>query len=137
VLSLPANVKVYLAPGTTDMRKSYDALEALTRTVLAQDPLSGHVFAFCGRRRDRVKLLFWDGTGFWLFSKRLARGTFAWPGPPPEGARSIEPRGDELSAILSGIDLERSTWKPWWRGPARSAVGSSEMGAGTVSSGTH
>lgn len=137
MLSLPANVKVYLAPGTTDMRKSYDALEALTRTVLVRDPLSGHVFAFCGRRRDRVKLLFWDGTGFWLFSKRLARGTFAWPDPPAEGARSIELRGDELSAILSGIDLKRSTWKPWWRAPTRSEAGSSEIGVATVSSATH
>ena len=137
MLSLPANVKVYLAPGTTDMRKSYDALEALTRTILALDPLSGHVFAFCGRRRDRVKLLFWDGTGFWLFSKRLARGTFAWPGPPAEGVRSVELRGDELSAILSGIDLERSTWKTWWRSPARPTVGSFEKGSVIASSATH
>lgn len=134
MLSLPANVKVYLAPGTTDMRKSYDALEALTRTVLAQDPLSGHVFAFCGRRHDRVKLLFWDGTGFWLFSKRLARGTFAWPDPPAEGARSVELRGDELAAILSGIDLKHSTWRPWWRGPTPTAGDSPRIGPATVSS---
>lgn len=137
MLSLPSNVKVYVAPGTTDMRKSYDALEALTRTILALDPLSGHVFAFCGRRRDRVKLLFWDGTGFWLFSKRLARGTFAWPDVPVDGARSVELRGDELAAILSGIDLERSTWKTWWRSPARSVSDPSGVGLTTVSSGTH
>lgn len=135
MLSLPSNVKVYLAPGTTDMRKQFDALEALTRTVLSQDPLSGHVFAFCGRRRDRVRLLFWDGTGFWLFSKRLARGTFAWPDPPAGGARSVELRGDELAAILSGIDLERSTWKKWWRAPERSR--SFEKGPEPVSSATH
>ncbi len=137
MLSLPSNVKVYVAPGTTDMRKSYDALEALTRTILALDPLSGHVFAFCGRRRDRVKLLFWDGTGFWLFSKRLARGTFAWPDVPVDGARSVELRGDELAAILSGIDLERSTWKTWWRSPARTVSDASGVGLRTVSSGTH
>jgi transposase len=136
VLSLPGNVKVYVAPGTTDMRKSYDALEALTRTVLAKDPLSGHVFAFCGRRRDRVKLLFWDGSGFWLFAKRLARGTFAWPAPPSEGARSVELRGDELSAILSGIDLERSTWKTWWRGPTQPTPSPEAMVASSVSSET-
>lgn len=74
MLSLPSNVKVYVAPGTTDMRKSFDALSGLVRTILEADPHSGHVFAFCGRRRDRVKLLFWDGTGLWLFLKRLARG---------------------------------------------------------------
>lgn len=136
MLSLGSNVKVYVAPGTTDMRKSYDALEALTRTILALDPLSGHVFAFCGRRRDRVKLLLWDGTGFWLFSKRLARGTFAWPEPPADGARSVELRGDELAAILSGIDLDHSTWKRWWRAPARSGCGSPEMGSGSASSAT-
>lgn len=137
MLSLPSTVKVYVAPGTTDMRKSYDALEALTRTILALDPLSGHVFAFCGRRRDRVKLLLWDGTGFWLFSKRLARGTFAWPEPPSDGARSVELRGDELSAILSGIDLERSTWKKWWRAPARTGCGLPAVGPSNVSSETH
>ena len=120
MLSLPSSVKVYVAPGTTDMRKSYDALEALTRTILALDPQTGHVFAFCGRRRDREKQMMWDGPGYRLYSKRLARGTFAWPEPPTDGARSVELRGDELSAILSGIDLERSTWRRWWRSPARS-----------------
>lgn len=120
MLSLPSNVKVYVAPGTTDMRKSFDALSGLVRTILEADPHSGHVFAFCGRRRDRVKLLFWDGTGLWLFSKRLARGTFAWPEPPASGARSVELRGDELAAILAGIDLSRTSWKRWWREPSRS-----------------
>jgi transposase len=136
VLSLSSNVKVYVAPGTTDMRKSYDALSGLVASILDADPLSGHIFAFGGRRRDRVKLLFWDGTGLWLYSKRLARGTFAWPAPPTNGARSVELRGDELAAILAGIDLERTTWKDWWREPAP-AEPSAEPTTATVAAGAH
>jgi len=115
VLSLAPTVKVFLAVGTTDMRKSYDTLAAAARTVLEQDPFSGHLFAFCGRRRDRVKILYWDSTGFWLFSRRLARGTFAWPNAAPEGKRCLELRAEELMALLGGLDLSRSSWRDWVR----------------------
>jgi len=114
VLTFGPSVKVYLARGTTDLRKSFDALSGTVRAVLEQDPLSGHVFVFCGRRRHMVKVLYWDGTGFWLVAKRLARGTFAWP--ESEDARpTIELRPDELGALLGGVDLRRTTWRPWWR----------------------
>jgi transposase len=115
MLSFPSTVKIYLAVGTTDMRKSYDTLAGVARTVLEQDPFSGHVFAFCGRRRDRVKILYWDSTGFWLFSKRLARGTFAWPDAVPEGKPSLELRAEELMALVGGLDLSRSSWRGWVR----------------------
>jgi transposase len=115
VLTFPSTVRVYLAPGPTDMRKSFDTLSALAREVLERDPLSGHLFAFCGRRRTLIKILVWDGTGFWLFAKRLARGTFAWPAVPADGARRIDLRPDELAALLSGIDLGSATRRRWWR----------------------
>src|SRR3546814_9659195 len=75
------NVRVYLACGPTDMRKGFDGLAAAAQEHLRQDPCSGAVFAFRGKRGDRVKLLWWDGQGFCLFYKRLARGRFLWPSP--------------------------------------------------------
>jgi transposase len=114
VLTFGPSVRVYLARGTTDMRKSFDALAGAVRDLLAQDPTSGHMFVFCGRRRHLVKILFWDGSGFWLVAKRLARGTFAWPEAEDDRA-AIELRSDELGALLGGVDLRRTTWRRWWR----------------------
>lgn len=121
MLTLGPTVKVYLARGTTDMRKSFDGLAGAVREVLAEDPLSGHLFVFCGRRRHLVKILYWDGTGFWLVAKRLARGTFSWP-DPSDGQSAITLRPDELTALLGGVDLGRTTWRPWWRAPAPSSL---------------
>ncbi|MEZ6024717.1 MAG: IS66 family insertion sequence element accessory protein TnpB [Planctomycetota bacterium] len=73
MLSFPASVRIHVAVGVTDMRKSFDGLCAVAQNVLEEDPFSGHVFAFCNRRRDRLKLLLWDRNGFWVFAKRLAR----------------------------------------------------------------
>jgi transposase len=77
--SLPAGTRIWLAAGATDMRKGFDSLAAQAQTVLGQDPFSGHVFCFRGRRGDLVKLLWWDGDGLCLFAKRLERGRFVWP----------------------------------------------------------
>ena len=65
---------------------------------------------------DRLKILYWDGTGFWVLAKRLARGTFAWP-TVDDDRTALELRPDELSALLGGIDLRKTTWRPWWRQP--------------------
>jgi transposase len=119
VLTLGPSIKVYLARGTTDMRKSFDTLAGAVRELLAQDPLSGHLFVFCGRRRHLVKILYWDGAAFWLVAKRLARGTFAWP-DAKDDRPTIELRADELGALLGGVDLRRTTWRRWWRKPAAS-----------------
>jgi transposase len=115
VLTFSPTVKVFLAPGRTDMRKSFDTLAGAARGVLALDPLSGHLFVFCGRRRNLVKILFWDGTGFWLFAKRLAKGTFAWPATAPAGAQAVELRPEELTALLGGLELNSANWRSWWR----------------------
>ena len=79
MIGLPAGTRVWLAAGVTDMRKGFDGLAALVQTVLQQNPFSGHVFVFRGRRGDLVKLLWWDGDGLCLFAKRLERGRFVWP----------------------------------------------------------
>ena len=77
MLTLPASVRVCVARGATDLRRSFDRLSAQVQEVLRQDPLSGHVFVFFNRPRNRVKLLVWERDGFWLLYKRLEAGTFA------------------------------------------------------------
>lgn len=103
MLSFPPSVRIVLAAGVTDMRKSFDGLAAATREVIGEDPLSGHVFVFCNRRRDRLKLLVWDRSGFWVFAKRLEQGTFAWP--ERSDATRIEMSTRELMCLLEGIDI--------------------------------
>jgi len=104
VLSFPASVRIHVAVGVTDMRKSFDGLCAVAQNVLEEDPFSGHVFAFCNRRRDRLKLLLWDRNGFWVFAKRLEEGTFAWPENQPERT-TLQVTMKELMCVLKGIDL--------------------------------
>ena len=108
MLSLPPSVKIFLAPGATDMRKAIDGLSALARSVLAEDPLSGPLFVFCNRRRDRMKVLFWDRSGFWLMMKRLEKGTFAWP----RGEAPVTMSWKELTILLEGFDPEHGRWRP-------------------------
>lgn len=97
-------LRFYLYSEPTDMRKSFDGLCGLVVSALGRDPLGGDVYAFVNRRRDRIKLLFWDRTGFWLFYKRLEKGTFQIP---LESAlnRSIELSYDVVMMLLEGIDL--------------------------------
>jgi transposase len=103
--------KIYLACGTTDMRKGFDGLAVLVQQVLAQSPHSGAIFAFRGKRGDLVKLLWYDGQGMCLFSKRMDRGKFVWP-VTKEG--SVHLSTAQLSMLLEGIDWRRPerTWAP-------------------------
>src|SRR5437763_9314364 len=109
--ALPAGTRVWLAAGATDMRKGFDSLAAQAQTVLGQDPFSGHVFCFRGRRGDLVKLLWWDGDGLCLFAKRLERGRFVWP-RAEEGVVALSRA--QLSMLLEGIDwrMPQRTWRP-------------------------
>lgn len=86
------------------MRKSFDGLSGIVSSALGKDPLSGDVFIFINRRRDRMKLLVWDRSGFWLFYKRLEKGTFQFP-PHPKLDCGIQLSYEELTMILEGIDL--------------------------------
>ncbi len=103
MLSFPPSVRIFVACGATDQRKSFDSLCALAKDVLAQDPFSGHVFVFFGRRRDRVKLLVWDRSGFWLFAKRLEAGTFAEVRGASGTCAELSSR--DLLLLLEGIEL--------------------------------
>ena len=107
----PSGTRVWLAAGMTDMRKGFDGLMFLAQTALAQDPFSGHVFVFRGRRGDIIKLLWWDGQGLCLFAKRLEKGRFVWP-RADSGTVSLTPA--QLSMLLEGIDwrMPVRTWQP-------------------------
>lgn len=111
MIAPPAGTRVWLAAGVTDMRKGMDGLAALAQTALLENPFSGHIFAFRGRRGDQVKLLWFDGDGLCLFAKRLERGHFVWP-QATSGAVALS--AAQLSMLLEGIDWRRPvrTWAP-------------------------
>lgn len=96
------SVRVYIATGVTDMRKSINGLSILVADQLDLDPLSGHLFAFCNRKRDIIKILYWDYNGFCLVQKRLEKDQFQWP-ETEEGVLNIH--GHELSWLLDGLSL--------------------------------
>jgi transposase len=111
VISPSAGTRVWLAAGATDMRRGFDGLARQVQQVLGQDPFSGHLFVFRGRRGDLVKVLFWDGQGLCLFAKRLERGRFVWP-QAKDGVVTLTPA--QLSMLLEGIDwrMPARTWQP-------------------------
>jgi transposase len=115
MLTLPASVRIFVAAESVDLRRGFDGLAAATRSVIDQDPLSGHVFCFLNRRRNRIKLLVWDRTGYLIVYKRLERGTFALPIAPAPGHRHIEMEAGELALLLEGIDLRGAVRRAWWR----------------------
>ena len=109
MIHLPASVRVYLCLTPCDMRKSFDSLHALVREHLELDAFAGHLFVFASRRRDRVKILYWDRDGFAVWSKRLEESTYAVPFCDSTEERRQEITAQELGALLSGIDLKQAT----------------------------
>lgn len=105
MISFGASTKVYLAAGVTDMRKSIDGLMTLAQDVLKEDPFSSHLFVFCNRQRDKVKILYWHNNGFWLLYRRLEKQRFCWPKTNNRGAIEISTR--ELSWLLEGLDIHQ------------------------------
>ncbi|MGB6131051.1 MAG: IS66 family insertion sequence element accessory protein TnpB [Acidobacteriaceae bacterium] len=111
MIQLTAGTRIWIAAGITDMRRGFHGLSAQVQTVLGEQPYSGHVFVFRGRRGDMVKLLWFDGDGLCLFQKRLERGRFVWP-QATSGTVSLSRA--QLSMLLEGIDWRRPerTWVP-------------------------
>lgn len=110
MIELRTGTRIWLAAGITDMRRGFHGLSAQVQTVLEQEPYSGHVFVFRGRRGDLIKVLWFDGDGLCLFQKRLERGRFIWP-QADNGVVSLSRA--QLSMLLEGID---------WRRPVRTAA---------------
>jgi transposase len=115
MIHLPASVRVYLCLSPCDMRKSFDGLHTLVREHLTLDAFAGHLFVFASRRRDRVKILYWDRDGFAMWSKRLEEGTYAVPWAESAEQRRREITAQELGALLSGIDLDQAKRRKRYR----------------------
>ena len=105
MLSLPPSVRLFVARGVTDMRKSFDTLAALVIDVIDEDPQSGHLFLFVNRRRDRLKVLWWDRSGYCLLAKRLEHGQFRIYDKADGGGGHYEVSVGDLALLLEGIDL--------------------------------
>jgi len=112
VLSLPPSVRIFVARGATDMRKSFDTLAVLVCEVIDEDPQSGHLFVFVNRRRDRVKILWWDRSGYCLLAKRLEHGQFRIYDQASGADGHYEMTMSDLTLLLDGIDLRRAKRRP-------------------------
>lgn len=116
MLNLPSSVKIFICTVPADMRRAFDGLAAMTKEIIGADPFSGHLFVFCNKRRDRVKVLYWDHSGYCLWYKRLEKGCFHFPSDGSTSAVEVE--ASELALMLGGIDLagasrrERFTPRP-------------------------
>lgn len=113
MFNIPHSTKVYVSTQPVDMRKGFNGLFALVTEKLEADPLGGSLFVFTNKSRNRVKILYWDGSGLWVFAKRLEEGRFSWPVSAGSGAKlKIEPAA--LSMVLAGIDLKQGFKKAWY-----------------------
>ena len=113
MMLIPPGVNVHLVPGVTDLRRNIDALGVLVQEALRRDPFSGHMLAFRGQRADLIKILWWDGTGFCLFMKRLENGYFPWPMMAGPDA-TVEITSARLSMLIEGLNWEKPerAWRP-------------------------
>ena len=106
--------RIYVALGATDLRKGFDGLYGIVRDRLGLEVRSGHLFLFANARRNRLKILYWDGSGLWSCAKRLERGRFSWPVAQDQCDR-VSLSHEELSLLLGGIDLKDTRRKDWYR----------------------
>lgn len=108
MLNLSAATRVFVAVEPVDLRGSFNRLSACVRNTLQCDPISGHLFVFTNRSRNRIKVLFWDGSGLWVCAKRLEKGRFSWPS---NGGTCASMRPEELMALITGLEVQsKRTW---------------------------
>ena len=112
MLSFPHSLRIFLAVEPVDMRKHFDGLWTLAQECLREDPKSGALFVFTNKTRDRLKILYWDGTGPWVLAKRLEQGRFTWPLGSDLVKLSLAP--ESLTMLLAGIDLKQGMEKAWY-----------------------
>jgi len=111
MFGIPSNLKIYLAVEPADMRKQYSGLWALAQHKLGENPLEGALFVFTNKTRDRLKMLYWDGSGAWIFAKRLEKGRLSWP---DNALPKITLDPAALTMLLAGIDLKDGCRKAWY-----------------------
>lgn len=110
-------LKVFLGIEPCDMRKSYNGLHTLAADHLCVTPSRDSLFVFTNKRRDRIKLLYFDGTGLWVAAKRLEKGCFSWPSASEPGQKRLKLHAEALQLIIDGVDLRGATFKPWYERP--------------------
>ena len=113
MLNLAAATRVFVATTPVDLRRSFNGLFACVQQQLRLDPLSGHLFVFCNRARNRLKILVWDGSGLWVCAKRLERGRFSWPQAPSPQVGVATLRNEEFIALTSGLEVRAK--RGWYR----------------------
>ena len=118
MLAVPRLVKIFVALQPTDMRRGFPGLSGEVQATLEQDPLSGHLFLFRNGRRDRIKILFWDGDGYVIYCRQLSRGSFEFPVPSDPNLLVVQIRASELSMLLDGIELKGRTRRPRYERPS-------------------
>ena len=114
MLSFTGGLKVFVALEPCDLRKSFNGLQALVSERLKEDLKQGGLFVFTNRRRTRLKVLYWDGTGLWVLIKRLERGTFAWPAPGQIDGVKLRLAPEAFAMLTDGIDLRGARMRPWY-----------------------
>jgi transposase len=114
MLSFNGNLKVYVALKPCDMRKSFNGLAAVARNTIGMDPDCGAAFLFTNHRRNLIKILYFDGTGYWVVAKRLEKGTFSWPRDIEGGRVKITLKPTALAMLTDGIDLRDGLQRPWY-----------------------
>lgn len=128
MLTVPEHVRVFIAHDPVDFRKSCDGLAAVVSGVLEQDAMSGHVFVFFNRHRNRIKVLVWERNGYWLHYKRLERGTFEGLQRKSAGAPHVECTAHELHLLLRGVDMQKLKYRRHFAVPLRIGNSGDERG---------
>ena len=114
MLSFPGSVKVFLALEPGDMRKSYNGLYALAKEKLREDPREGALFLFTNKRRNLLKVLYFDGTGLWVLGKRLEAGCYRWPSGTGRDDGKLLLNHRALALLLDGVDLKKGSLRAWY-----------------------
>jgi transposase len=114
MLTFSGSLKVFLALAPCDMRAGFERLHGLVTSQMKEDVKNGALFIFTNRRRTRIKILYFDGSGLWLMTKRLEKGTFAWPHPGSDGQVTLRLTPEALALLTDGIDLDRASPRRWY-----------------------
>ena len=114
MLSFSGSLRVFVAVEPCDMRKGFNGLHAMASERLGEDPRQGALFVFINRRHNRIKVLYFDGTGLWVMTKRLEQGTFSWPKSVEPGTVKLSIRPEALAMLTEGVDLKGAKLRPWY-----------------------
>ena len=114
MISFSGSLKIFLLVDCCDMRKGFNGLQAQVSQRLGEDLRQGALFVFTNRSHNRLKIILWDGTGIWLLSKRLEKGTFAWPKGLDPSAVKLKLTPQALAMLTDGVDLRTATLRPWY-----------------------